>query len=150
MLRIKSNNYNTLIRLSGGETGIRTLGTRKGSTVFETAPFDHSGTSPRSETGRFSGAITKVGSGRVQEEKCTIYMHMLLGPFVVDISLQLKDNARLLQEGIPVAYLCNCPKRGTQSEVQILCETPRKRDHTTRLMKECAYVRGYKNWWQTV
>ena len=30
----------------GGETGIRTLGTREGSTVFETAPFDHSGTSP--------------------------------------------------------------------------------------------------------
>ena len=31
---------------SGGETGIRTLGARKGTTVFETAPFDHSGTSP--------------------------------------------------------------------------------------------------------
>ena len=35
----------------GGETGIRTLGTRKGSTVFETAPFDHSGTSPRGSGG---------------------------------------------------------------------------------------------------
>ncbi len=32
---------------NGGETGIRTLGTLSGSTVFETAPFDHSGTSPR-------------------------------------------------------------------------------------------------------
>ena len=31
----------------GGETGIRTLGTRKGSTVFETAPIDHSGISPQ-------------------------------------------------------------------------------------------------------
>ena len=31
---------------SGGETGIRTLGARKGTTVFETAPFDRSGTSP--------------------------------------------------------------------------------------------------------
>ena len=31
---------------NGGETGIRTLGTREGSTVFETAPIDHSGTSP--------------------------------------------------------------------------------------------------------
>ena len=30
----------------GGETGIRTLGTRESTTVFETAPFDHSGTSP--------------------------------------------------------------------------------------------------------
>ena len=31
----------------GGEGGIRTHGTLAGSTVFETAPFDHSGTSPR-------------------------------------------------------------------------------------------------------
>lgn len=35
----------------GGETGIRTLGTREGSTVFETAPFDHSGISPRGSGG---------------------------------------------------------------------------------------------------
>ena len=33
-------------RLTGGERGIRTLGTRKGTTVFETVPIDHSGTSP--------------------------------------------------------------------------------------------------------
>ena len=33
--------------ICGGETGIRTLGAREGTTVFETAPFDHSGTSPR-------------------------------------------------------------------------------------------------------
>ncbi len=32
--------------LSGGEGGIRTHGTREGTTVFETAPIDHSGTSP--------------------------------------------------------------------------------------------------------
>ena len=31
---------------NGGEGGIRTPGPRKGSTVFETAPIDHSGTSP--------------------------------------------------------------------------------------------------------
>ena len=30
----------------GGERGIRTLGAREGTTVFETAPFNHSGTSP--------------------------------------------------------------------------------------------------------
>jgi hypothetical protein len=30
----------------GGEGEIRTHGTRKGSTVFETAAFDHSATSP--------------------------------------------------------------------------------------------------------
>ena len=33
---------------SGGEGGIRTHGTRKGTPVFETGPIDHSGTSPRS------------------------------------------------------------------------------------------------------
>ena len=30
----------------GGEAGIRTLGGQKPSLVFETSPFDHSGTSP--------------------------------------------------------------------------------------------------------
>ena len=33
--------------MGGGETGIRTLGRLSPSTVFETAPFDHSGTSPQ-------------------------------------------------------------------------------------------------------
>ena len=37
------------MRLLCGKTGIRTLGTRKGTTVFETAPIDHSGIFP----GRF-------------------------------------------------------------------------------------------------
>lgn len=32
---------------NGGERGIRTPGTLARSTVFETAPFNHSGTSPR-------------------------------------------------------------------------------------------------------
>ena len=39
----------------GGETGIRTLGRLAPTTVFETAPFDHSGTSPRGQ-----GASTAV------------------------------------------------------------------------------------------
>jgi hypothetical protein len=39
-------NKSIISRAIGGETGIRTLGTRKGSTVFETAPIDHSGISP--------------------------------------------------------------------------------------------------------
>ena len=30
-----------------GKRGIRTLGTRKGTTVFETVPIDHSGIFPR-------------------------------------------------------------------------------------------------------
>ena len=35
------------VRKDGGEGGIRTHGTRKGTTVFETVPIDHSGTSPQ-------------------------------------------------------------------------------------------------------
>ena len=38
------------ILITGGEGGIRTHGTRKGSTVFETARFNHSRTSPRWES----------------------------------------------------------------------------------------------------
>ena len=42
----KMSQINAIIALDGGEGGIRTLGTLARSTVFETAPFDHSGTSP--------------------------------------------------------------------------------------------------------
>ena len=34
------------VRLGCGKTGIRTLGTRKGTTVFETVPIDRSGIFP--------------------------------------------------------------------------------------------------------
>ncbi len=37
-----------IFQITGGEEGIRTLGPRERSTVFETAPIDHSGTSPQS------------------------------------------------------------------------------------------------------
>ena len=40
----------------GGEGGIRTHGTRKGSTVFKTAAFDHSATSPYPKMYRQGGA----------------------------------------------------------------------------------------------
>ena len=36
-------------RAGGGEGGIRTHGTVTGTTVFETVPIDHSGTSPQLE-----------------------------------------------------------------------------------------------------
>ena len=45
------NAVEEIIRVAGGERGIRTLGTLARSTVFETAPFDHSGTSPRGAFG---------------------------------------------------------------------------------------------------
>ena len=51
---------------SGGEGGIRTHGTGEGTTVFETAPIDHSGTSPQAAgyKGRLRGLQLKpVGIG---------------------------------------------------------------------------------------
>ena len=50
--------------LGGGETGIRTLGGLAPTTVFETAPFDHSGTSPR---GSVRGGFSEERAG-VQAE----------------------------------------------------------------------------------
>src|SRR3990167_5815705 len=44
---LKARFYSMISRMNGGETGIRTLGRRKPTTVFETAAFDHSATSPR-------------------------------------------------------------------------------------------------------
>src|SRR5579859_5653652 len=38
--------FNNLEMVRGGEGGIRPLGTRKSTTVFETVPIDRSGTSP--------------------------------------------------------------------------------------------------------
>jgi hypothetical protein len=52
----------------GGEGGIRTHGTRKGSTVFETARFNHSRTSPRRANRiiAFAPAVLSAGnSGRL-------------------------------------------------------------------------------------
>jgi hypothetical protein len=44
--------------IAGGEGGIRTHGTVTRTTVFETVPFDHSGTSPKA-----NHAPSVVGSG---------------------------------------------------------------------------------------
>ena len=44
-------------RRAGGEGGIRTLGTLTRTTVFETAPFDRSGTSPLVRLKPREGAI---------------------------------------------------------------------------------------------
>ena len=53
--------------MTGGEGEIRTHGTREGTTVFETVPIDHSGTSPREA--RYSIRNTKGKlAGRVPEE----------------------------------------------------------------------------------
>ena len=48
----------------GGEGEIRTHGTREGTTVFETAPFGHSGTSPRGSGLEAGATLAKPGPGR--------------------------------------------------------------------------------------
>ena len=48
--------FSSLIQYTGGEEGIRTLGTLARTTVFETAPFDRSGTSPPPCLGQSSPA----------------------------------------------------------------------------------------------
>ena len=60
---------------SGGETGIRTLGRVASTTVFETAPFNHSGTSPLYEN--FNQKL--------------VTLQQPLGIPVVDIPLELRD-----------------------------------------------------------
>ena len=44
--KIKPTGFQQVLRIVSGKTGIRTLGTRKGTTVFETVPIDHSGIFP--------------------------------------------------------------------------------------------------------
>ena len=58
----------------GGETGIRTLGPREGTTVFETAPFDHSGTSP------YRQGITDSGLGMQVEKRALVAAGIHPGP----------------------------------------------------------------------
>ena len=58
----------------GGETGIRTLGTRKGTTVFETAPFDHSGTSPQKFRFCSLSVSLNIGTGRTTQQQ----MHLVM------------------------------------------------------------------------
>ncbi len=45
-VKLDTNLIAIILKLYCGKTGIRTLGTRKGTTVFETVPFDHSGIFP--------------------------------------------------------------------------------------------------------
>ena len=46
-MQVNFRNWSGELGLPGGEGEIRTHGTREGTTVFETVPIDHSGTSPR-------------------------------------------------------------------------------------------------------
>ncbi len=50
-----------------GEAGIRTLGPQKGAAVFETAPFDRSGTSPDFQL------ITEISLGQSECKDTTFF-----------------------------------------------------------------------------
>ena len=50
-LKLALSAAGAILGCGGGETGIRTLGALASTTVFETAPFDHSGTSPQGRSG---------------------------------------------------------------------------------------------------
>ncbi len=66
-----------------GEGGIRTPGTASGSTVFKTASFDHSDTSPRSTSWTRQQAVTlRLGPAAEQAGGYTI----LIGPGFVNKS----------------------------------------------------------------
>ena len=57
----------TFVRLGCGKTGIRTLGTRKSTTVFETVPFDRSGIFPFWSNQAAKVAVISVLLGKVRE-----------------------------------------------------------------------------------
>ena len=82
LLRTKARKL-SLPGLLCGKTGIRTLGARKGTTVFETAPIDHSGIFPyisRGRTCRFVAAkvlnVFDVRNIRTRISKFNLSVHM--------------------------------------------------------------------------
>ena len=64
-----SSKYMPSIRqpFSCGGGGIRTLGAPKGTTVFETAPFDHSGTPPLPDTWPGDDPATLISGGAINK-----------------------------------------------------------------------------------
>src|ERR1700730_5346548 len=65
---------------TGGEGGIRTHGTRKGSTVFETARFNHSRTSPNLHSTGFPNHFQELSPSLLESSKqalSPIWLHAL-------------------------------------------------------------------------
>ena len=71
---------------TGGEIGIRTLGSIAATTVFETAPFDHSGTSPHSLYCGLERAETSLKPLGLQAAQ-----RGLPGAFFIDIYIWVKS-----------------------------------------------------------
>ena len=75
----------------GGERGIRTLGTLARSTVFETAPFDHSGTSPNRSANLDSSAAKNKRRAAVRRRG-----ERLSGIYAYECHLTPPDRQRLI------------------------------------------------------
>lgn len=63
--------YKSTTLFACGKRGIRTLGTRKGTTVFETVPIDHSGIFPWGSVKNCARADRRVPLGRIYGCKVT-------------------------------------------------------------------------------
>ena len=73
-IRPQPDRENAFVGASGGETGIRTLGTLSRSTVFKTAAFDHSATSPVLQIELWCGLGRKRTGGK---EKYNLFDQIL-------------------------------------------------------------------------
>ena len=78
---------------SCGETGIRTLGPASWSTVFETAPIDHSGISPFSPTPPALFAKRKLAG--VEKTSAKVLLLIELGKFIF-VGLSLLSNRQMV------------------------------------------------------
>ena len=88
---------------SGGEGGIRTHGTLAGTTVFETAPFDRSGTSPQSsEKMKRLNVSAVIGGGGTYPSPATLARGIFRGQAIIFILLPLRALHRLCPCHIPV------------------------------------------------
>ena len=84
-----------LVLTDGGEGGIRTHGPRKRSTVFETAPFDHSGTSPLAERVGFEPTVEFCPTHDFQS--CT-FGHSVTSPGFLSKTRNRPPRAHLSEE----------------------------------------------------
>ncbi len=84
-IRPQPDRENAFAEVSGGETGIRTLGTLSRSTVFKTAAFDHSATSPVTQIELFCGLGRERRSGKEKSaQDCCGSRTRNLSPIVAD------------------------------------------------------------------
>ena len=99
--------------LDGGEGGIRTHGTREGTTVFETAPIDHSGTSPHEGCGPTESGRTIATAAETCKTAPNSGNRRLLAPLhrspapLLPRCASGRRSARSLRNAIPAGTYCS-------------------------------------------